>query len=263
MDNIEKKGEFSSRFSRWNGSETLAGYPFVENVYAPFTPVKRALPMLNLALISSAGAYIDGTDSFDLASKDGDLDFREFPIELEASDLRYSAKGYDPTAVIEDRNCQIPIDRLREYEANAVLGRLNEVWFSLSSYIPNAARVADELAPKLAERLHRYNIQAALLIPASRLCHQTMGIIARGIEATGIPTILVSVDRGITTNVRPPRTVYYSGELGAVAGTAGFPEYQRRIMDETLRLMETFDQPGDRKLTVDLQSKVEAARGER
>jgi D-proline reductase (dithiol) PrdB len=263
MDNIEKKGEFLSRFSRWNGSETLAGYPFVKNVYAPFTPLKRALPMLNLGLITSAGAYIDGTESFDLASKDGDLEFRELPLEIENSDLRYSAKGYDPTAVIEDRNAQIPIDRLLEYEANVVIGHLNEVWFSLSSYIPNAARVADELAPKIAERLHRYNVQAALLIPASRLCHQTMGIVARGIEAAGIPTILVSVDRGITTDIRPPRTVYYKGDFGSVAGTPNFPEYQRRIMDETLRLIETFDHPGDRKLVVELESRVEAARGER
>ena len=29
-----------------------------------------------------------------------------------------------------------------EYQANAVLGRLNETWFSLSPYLPNAAMVA-------------------------------------------------------------------------------------------------------------------------
>lgn len=263
MEIIEKKGEFSSRFSRWSGNESLAGYPFVENVHAPLTPLKRALPMLNLALISSAGAYIDGTDGFDLDTKDGDLEFREFPVEIEAADLRYSAKGFDAKAVTEDRNVQIPIDRLREYEANAVIGRLNEVWWSISSYIPNAARVADEMAPKLAERLHRYNVQAALLIPASRLCHQTMGVLARMIEASGIPTIVVSVDRGITTKVRPPRTVYYTGEFGSVAGKPNFSEYQRRILDETLRSIETFDQPGERKLGVEIESKVEAARGER
>ncbi len=41
-----------------------ADYPFVYNRRAPFTPARRALPMLNLALISSAGAYIDGTPAF-------------------------------------------------------------------------------------------------------------------------------------------------------------------------------------------------------
>ncbi|MBA2379203.1 MAG: hypothetical protein H0V76_06485, partial [Blastocatellia bacterium] len=73
MENVEKKGEISSRFRRWNPNEMLSGYPFVINEHAPFVPVRRALPMLNLGLISSAGAYIDGTPPFDLESRDGDL----------------------------------------------------------------------------------------------------------------------------------------------------------------------------------------------
>lgn len=263
MELIEKMDEFAGRFSRWRGDETLAGYPFVENVHAPFTPVRRALPMLNLALVSSAGAYIEGTDPFDMESRDGDVDFREFPIEVEAADLSYAAKGFDPAAVTKDRNAQIPIDRLLEYQANAVIGKLNSVWWSLSSYIPNARLVADALAPKLAERLARYEVQAALLIPASRLCHQTLGIVARGIEQAGVPTIMISVDPRETDRVRPPRTAYYNGEFGSVAGKPNWREYQLRILDETLRWTETFDQPGARKLAVDLETQVETARGER
>src|SRR3954454_24000498 len=117
MQLIENLADFSKRFARWNGDENLRGYPFVENTRTPFTPVKRALPMLNLGLISSAGAYIDGTDPFDLTARDGDLSFREIPVEVEAADLRYAAKGYDTAAVLEDRNSQIPIERLGEYQA--------------------------------------------------------------------------------------------------------------------------------------------------
>lgn len=263
MELIEKQPQFVSRFSRWNGDESLVGYPFVENTHSPFTPVRRALPMMNLALISSAGAYIDGTEPFDLASKDGDHDVREIPLEVEAADLRYASKGYDPKAVQEDRNSQIPVDRLLEYEANAVLGRVNECWWSLSPYIPNAAMVAGEMAPRLAERLKRYEVQAALLIPASRLCHQTLGILARGLEYYGIPSIVISVDRAITDRVRPPRTAYYSGELGCVAGQPNWKQHQLRILDETLRWIETFDQPDSRRLVVELETQVEAARGER
>ena len=93
MKLIEKSGEFSGKLRNWNGNENLTNYPFVENIYAPFTPLQRALPMLNLGLISSAGAYIDGTEPFDLSSKDGDLNFREFPIEVESEDFLYAAKG--------------------------------------------------------------------------------------------------------------------------------------------------------------------------
>jgi len=263
MELIEKHGEFVNRFSRWNGDEKLAGYPFVENIHSPFTPVRRALPMLNLALITSAGAYVDGTEPFDLSSKDGDHNAREISTEVEAADLKYSAKGYDPAAVLSDRNAQIPVDRLLEYQANAVIGRLNECWWSLSPYIPNAAMVAGEITPKLVARLKRYDVQAALLIPASRLCHQTLGIIARGIEYAGIPTMLLAVDPQITDKVRPPRTAYYTGEIGSVAGKPNWREYQLRVLDEALRWIETFDQPGSRKLAVEIESQVEAARGER
>lgn len=263
MELIENIAEFSGRFSRWNANDDLKGYPFVQNVHAPFTPLKRALPMLNLGLISSAGAFIDGTDPFDVASKDGDLSYREIPIEVEAVDIKYAAKGYDPAAVQQDRNVQIPLDRLMEYQANAVIGGLNSVWWSISSHIPNARRVAEELGPEIAARLHRYDVKVALLIPASRLCHQTLGIVARAIEASGIPTMMISVSPKFTDLVRPPRTAYYNGDLGSVAGKPNFPEYQLRILDEAIRWTETFDQPGSRKLGVDLETQVEAARGER
>ena len=263
MELVEKIGEFNSRFSRWSANERLAGYPFIENVHSVLTPVRRALPMLNLGLICSAGAYIDGTDPFDIVSRDGDIEFREIPREVGSSDLRFAARGYDPAAVESDSNAQVPIDRLTEYEANAVIGGLNECWWSVSSYIPNAVRVADELAPRIAERLHRYEVQAALLIPASRLCHQTLSIVARGIEQSGIPTIVISVDKIISEKTRAPRTAYYEGDFGSVAGSPNWREHQLRVLDETLRWMETFDQPGIRKLGVEIETLVEAARGER
>ena len=218
MELIEKPSDVTTRFARWRPNDALKDYPWVENIHSPFTPVRRALPMLNLGLVTSAGAYIDGMDPFDIESRDGDANFLELPVEVEAADLRYAAKGYDPKNVNEDRNSQIPIDRLTEYQHNGVIGSLNSVWWSLSSHIPNAVLVAESITPKIVERLHRYEIQAALLIPASRLCHQTLGIVARGIEASGIPTMMLSVDTSVTDKVRPPRTAYYKGEFGSVAG---------------------------------------------
>ena len=260
---IENLGTISGRYRNWRGGEQLNNYPFVENIHAPFTPMRRALPMLNLALISSAGAYIDGTQAFDTEARDGDASFREIPIEVEAADLQYAARGYDPAAVREDMSAQIPVERLQEYEANNVIGKLNNVWWSLNGFIPNARLVAESLAPQLADRLTRYEVQAAILIPSSRLCHQTMGILARTIEKMNIPTITLSVDRSLTDLVRPPRTAYYAGEFGSVAGKPNWKEFQLRILDESLRWIETFDQPGAKRLTVNLETEVQKSRGER
>ena len=177
--------------------------------------------------------------------------------------MRYAARGYDATAVQQDRNAQIPIERLLEYEANAVIGRLNEVWWSFNGFIPNARLVAETLAPQMIERLHRYGAQAALLVPASRLCHQSTAILARAIEQTGIPTMMISVEKGLTETVRPPRGAYYSGDFGSVVGKPNFKEYQLRILDEAIRWIETFDQPGVRKLAVALESEIEEESGEK
>lgn len=260
---IENAVDWSGRFSQWRGNDKLTNYDFVKNVYSPFTPARRALPMLNLALISSAGAYIDGTEAFDTSLRDGDVSFREIPVEVEAEDLLYAGRGYDMTAVRQDRNAQIPIERLIEYQDNGVIGRLNNVWWSLNGFIPNARLVADQLAPKIVERLKRYEVQAALLVPASRLCHQTMSLIARTVEQAGIPTIVISVEKAIPEMVRPPRTAYYNGDFGSVVGKPNWKEYQLRVLDESLRWIETFDQPGIKKLAVDLETEVEQDRGEK
>jgi len=260
---IENSGTIAGRYRGWRANENLTNYPFVENINAPFAPMRRALPMLNLALISSAGAYIDGTQTFDTEARDGDASYREIPIEVEAADLLYAGRGYDATAVQADMNAQIPVERLLEYEANGVIGKLNNVWWSLNGWIPNAQLVAEGLAPQLAERMARYEVQAALLIPASRLCHQTLGIVARALEKANVPTMMLSVDRAITDWVRPPRAAYYAGEFGAVAGRPNHKQYQLRVLDESLRWIETFDQPAARRLVVNLETEVEEERGER
>lgn len=263
---IEDIQNWRHHFTDWQqkyGSESLDHYPFVRNRRAPFTPARRALPMLNLALIASAGAYIEGTAAFDIDSKKGDLTFREIPIEVDAGDLRFAARGYDPGDALKDANAQIPVERLLEFEKNGIIGQLNSVFWSICGFIPDAAGVADELAPLLIERLRRYEVQAALLIPASRLCHQSVGLLARAIELAGIPTMTLAVMKDVAESVRAPRTALYDGKPGSVSGQPNWPEHQRRILDEALRLIEPMDQPGVRKLVVELESQVEKARGER
>ena len=196
MEIIEDIDGWQRRFEGWQASgssRTDKDYPLVENIRSPFTPARRALPMLNLALISSAGAYIDGTSEFGTY----DLSFKEIPIEVEASDLRFNARGYEADAVTQDVNSQVPVERLWEFEHNGIIGQLNNVFWSFSGYIPSATAVANELAPKLVERLIRYEVQAALLVPASRLCHQSIGLVARTIEKAGIPTMTLAVLRDV------------------------------------------------------------------
>lgn len=265
VDIFEDVEDWRRQFDSWKpgAGDDLSAYPFVKNRRAPFLPARRALPMLNLALISSAGAYIDGTQPFDPSSSSGDVTFREIPIEVEGSDLRYAGRGYDSAAVQKDMNAQVPVPRLLEFEQNGIIGQLNPVFWSFSGFIPDAAKLVDELVPKLLERLQRYEVQAALLIPASVLCHQSIGLVARAIELAGVPTMTLAVNKGVVESVRPPRVALHDGDPGAVSGLPNWPEHQRRILDEALRLIEPMDQAGIRKLVVTLETAVEKSRGER
>jgi D-proline reductase (dithiol) PrdB len=268
---IEQIDEWRLSFADWKhqlspGSapnEEGDSYPLVQNRHAPFLPARRALPMLRLALISSAGAYLDGSEPFDGSAIDGDVTFREIPTEIEGTDLQFIARGYDSAAVRQDLNSQVPLTRLSEFAQNGIIGELNPVFWSFCGFIPNAARLVDEMLPSLVDRLARYEVQAALLVPASRLCHQSISLVARATEAAGIPTMMLAVDKEVIESVRPPRAALYGGELGNVAGRPNWPEQQRRVLDEALRLIEPMDQAGIRRLNVDMESAIEKERGER
>ncbi len=73
----------------------------------------------------------------------------------------------------------------------------------------------------------------------------------------------LAVVKDVVEFVRPPRAAWYLGELGSVAGRPDWPEHQRRILDEALRLIEPMDQPGIRQLAVGLETQIEKDRGER
>jgi len=264
---IEKVDNWQRQYAGWKskqrGPDSLDRYPFVKNARAPFTPARRAVTMTNLALIVSAGAYIDGTNPFDTSAPDGDLNIRELPSEIDRRDLRFAVRGYDPQFVEQDANVQVPLDRLREFVINRIIGQVAPVFWSFCGFIPDAGAFASQTIPHLLDRLNRYDVQAALLIPASRLCHQSVALAARAIEQTGLPTMTLSVDREAMDIVRPPRAGYYDGQYGSVVGQPNYPEHQRRVLDEALRWIEPMGQPGIRKLAVELESQVEVARGER
>jgi hypothetical protein len=75
--------------------------------------------------------------------------------------------------------------------------------------------------------------------------------------------MMLAVDREAVERARPPRAAFYPGEFGCVVGKPGWPEYQRRVLDEALRLVEPIDQPSVRNLNVALETEVEMGRGER
>ena len=72
-----------------------------------------------------------------------------------------------------------------------------------------------------------------------------MGLIAREIEARGIPTLCMSSALSITQAVNPPRAVYVDYPLGHTSGKPLDPQDQLQIMTQTLEAFGTIRRPGE------------------
>jgi D-proline reductase (dithiol) PrdB len=71
-----------------------------------------------------------------------------------------------------------------------------------------------------------------------------VGLIARTIEAIGIPTVAVSIAKELTQAVGVPRAVFVKWPLGHPLGEAGAPLQQRTLIYDALRLLVEAERPG-------------------
>ena len=71
-----------------------------------------------------------------------------------------------------------------------------------------------------------------------------MGLIARVIEAAGIPTVAISLQREITEQVKPPRAVYLRWPFGHPMGEPDRPAQQRQVLQDALDLLLAAREPG-------------------
>ena len=76
------------------------------------------------------------------------------------------------------------------------------------------------------------------------MCHQSVGLIARQLEAAGFTTVSLTSARTITAGASPPRATFVDAPLGHTAGPAHEPELQRSFVRAALETAVTATEPG-------------------
>ncbi|MGB4781454.1 hypothetical protein [Candidatus Methylomirabilis sp.] len=71
-----------------------------------------------------------------------------------------------------------------------------------------------------------------------------MGLLQRAIEAEGIPTIGITLQKEVTKKVKPPRALYLHYPFGHPLGEACAVKQQRTILLDALQALETMTEPG-------------------
>jgi hypothetical protein len=71
-----------------------------------------------------------------------------------------------------------------------------------------------------------------------------VGLVAREVEAAGIPTVAVSLARELTESVGVPRALFLKWPLGHPLGEADAPAQQRTVIYDSLSLLLSASTPG-------------------
>ena len=75
------------------------------------------------------------------------------------------------------------------------------------------------------------------------MCHQTVSLVARGLEEAGMATALVSVMEPLSSFARPPRQLLRKLNIGATVGRPNDVDGQLDTLRRMIALIDTADAP--------------------
>jgi D-proline reductase (dithiol) PrdB len=127
----------------------------------PWTRLKRPITQATVALITTGGVHLRRDQPF---NPNSDPSFRVIPRDAEPGDLAITHQAYDRRDALRDINLVFPLQRLRELEAEGVIGRLaaEEYGFGLVDFGAKLIGPGREVAARLCDG----GVDLALLVPA-------------------------------------------------------------------------------------------------
>ena len=78
-----------------------------------------------------------------------------------------------------------------------------------------------------------------MLVPNCPVCHQTISLVARHLEANGIATVVMGCAKDIVEHAGVPRFLFSDFPLGNSAGKPHDRDSQARTLELALRVLET------------------------
>jgi len=147
-------------------SQGFPPYKWSEFDTSPWSASNKRLSETRLALISSAGIFIDDQEPFDPWAVN-DLSFRRIPTDTPYERLRLHHNYFDHRDAAKDLNCVFPVQRLKELEAEGSIGSLAPVAITLGmGRLYKRTALQNETVPQIIEILKREDADSVLLVPA-------------------------------------------------------------------------------------------------
>ncbi len=218
-----------------------APYAWAHYSEVPFQPLAKPLAACRIALITTAAPYQPDKGNqgpgapYNAAAKfygvySGDTG-RDHDLRIAhvAIDRRHTTA--------EDPGTYFPLPALRQC---ATAGRIGSVARHFHGAPTNRShRITIEVdCPEIVARCRADDVDAAILVPNCPVCHQSVSLAARALEANGIATVIMGCARDIVEQVGVPRLLFSDFPLGNAAGVPHDPAAQAFTLDLALRVLE-------------------------
>jgi len=220
------------------------GAPYVWAHYSevPFTPLKVPLSRARLTIVTTAAPYQPGKGEqgpgapYNAAAKfytvySGDT--------AEDPDLRISHVGIDrANTTAEDQASYFSLPALRAAAASGRIGALAGRFHGLPTNRSHRVTLHID-SPEIVARCKQDGVDAVLLQPNCPVCHQSVSLAARALEASGIATVVMGCAKDIVEHVGVPRLLFSDFPLGNLAGRPRDTRSQRLTLELALKVLET------------------------
>jgi len=211
----------------------------------PWTPAPADPRGARVALLTTGGLHLRGDRPF-RAGKDplGDTGFRLVPHGATRRELRLDAPYVDQRWAARDPEVALPMRALERLHREGVTGAPAPRHASFASGIVRPLPGLEESAARLLPLLREDGAGSVVLLPTCSLCVQSVALLARFLEAGGIPTVTITMLPELTRLVGAPRALAVRFPFGAPCGDPGNRDLQRAVLREALDLLAAAREPG-------------------
>jgi hypothetical protein len=217
-------------------------YRWAHYADAPFQPLQKPLAQSRVTIITTAAPFDPAKgDQGPGAKYNGAAKF--FQVyngdTAKPHDLRISHIAYDRTHTsAEDSGTWFPLPQLLRLASAGRIGAVAPRFFGAPTNRSHRITMETD-APEILARSVADNVDAAVLVPNCPVCHQTVALVARHLEAGGIPTVVMGSAKDIVEHAAVPRFLFSDFPLGNSAGKPHDISSQTLTLELALRLLES------------------------
>jgi D-proline reductase (dithiol) PrdB len=199
----------------------------------PFSQLAKPLSESRIALVTTASAI-----NFDGVKRVWSGHVLPPPPKLFTDNVAWDKESTHTN----DRASFLPIEAAADLASEGLFGGLAERFHGVPTEYSQRKTVTED-APEILSRVREDGADAAVLCPLCPVCHQTVSLVGRHLEANGIPTVIIGSALDVVEHCGVPRFYFTDFPLGNPCGHPWQPDMQREIVRQALTLFETAKTP--------------------